>query len=331
LQLEKTGGSGNFIIDIWLRKNGVDIPDTAGKVVLTGSANASPIVAAWNYLLDLAGGDYVQLMWSTSNNNAIIIAEGPVAPHPGVPSSILTVTQQAGIMAGTGITAINSLTGAVQTIGIGTTGTDFAVVSSGTSHTFNLPTASASNRGALSTADWSKFDGKFDAPSGTTAQYVRGDGTLATMPISTFKSTTDSATITGTANQLVQSQIIAANTYTVGDIIRLTFRTQKSTTTANMTVRVYINTANNLTGANLIATYSSVGLYGQIERRLFIKSATVTQSMLSTFSFQTDTGTTNGITNTNIDWTQTQYIILAAQQTTGTDTTLVSGYLIEKL
>jgi hypothetical protein len=299
--------------------------------VLTGSANASPIVAAWNYLLDLAGGDYVQLMWSTSNNNAIIIAEGPVAPHPGVPSSILTVTQQAGIMAGTGITAINSLTGAVQTIGIGTTGTDFAVVSSGTSHTFNLPTASASNRGALSTADWSKFDGKFDAPSGTTAQYVRGDGTLATMPISTFKSTTDSATITGTANQLVQSQIIAANTYTVGDIIRLTFRTQKSTTTANMTVRVYINTANNLTGANLIATYSSVGLYGQIERRLFIKSATVTQSMLSTFSFQTDTGTTNGITNTNIDWTQTQYIILAAQQTTGTDTTLVSGYLIEKL
>jgi hypothetical protein len=98
-----------------------------------------------------------------------------------------------------------------------------------------------------------------------------------------------------------------------------------------MTVRVYINTANNLTGANLISTYSSVGLYGQIERRLFIKSATVTQSMLSTFSFQTDTGTTNGITNTNIDWTQTQYIILAAQQTTGTDTTLVSGYLIEKL
>jgi hypothetical protein len=53
--------------------------------------------------------------------------------------------------------------------------------------------------------------------------------------------------------------------------------------------------------------------------------------MLSTFSFQTDIGTTNGITNTNIDWTQAQYIILAVQQTTGTDTSLVSGYLIEKL
>jgi len=166
---------------------------------------------------------------------------------------------------------------------------------------------------------------------GTNSQYVRGDGTLATLPISTFKSTTDSATITGTTNQLVQSQVIAANTYSVGDIIRVLFRTQKSTAVANMTIRIYINTANSLTGASLIGTFSSVNLYGQIERRLFIKSATVTQSMLSTFNFQTDVGTTNGITNTNIDWTQTQYIILAAQQTTGTDTTLVSGYLIEKL
>jgi hypothetical protein len=194
LQLEKTGGSGNFIIDIWLRKNGVDIPDTAGKVVLTGSANASPIVAAWNYLLNLAGGDYVQLMWSTTNNNAIILAEGPVAPHPGVPSSILTVTQQAGIMAGTGITAINSLTGAVQTIGTGTTGTDFAVVSSGTSHTFNLPTASASNRGALSTADWTTFNGKFNTPTGTTSQYVRGDGTLASLPFELVVAASDETT-----------------------------------------------------------------------------------------------------------------------------------------
>jgi hypothetical protein len=194
LQLEKTGGSGNFIIDIWLRKNGVDIPDTTGKVVLTGSANASPIVASWNYLLDLAGGDYVQLMWSTTNNNAIIFAEGPVAPHPGVPSSILTVTQQAGIMAGTGITAINSLTGAVQTIGTGTTGTDFAVVSSGTSHTFNLPTASASNRGALSTADWTTFNGKFNTPSGTTSQYLRGDGSLASLPFELVVAASDETT-----------------------------------------------------------------------------------------------------------------------------------------
>jgi hypothetical protein len=61
-------------------------------------------------------------------------------------------------MAGTGITAINSLTGAVQTMGVGTGGTDFAIDSTGAAHTFNLPTANATNRGALSSADWTRFD-----------------------------------------------------------------------------------------------------------------------------------------------------------------------------
>ncbi len=36
----------------------------------------------------------------------------------------------------------------------------FNVVSSGTDHQFNLPTASATTRGALSTTDWSAFNGK---------------------------------------------------------------------------------------------------------------------------------------------------------------------------
>lgn len=162
LQLEKTGGSGNMIADIWIRKNGVDIPSTTGKVVLTGSANASPIVAAWNYVFDLAAGDYIQLMWSTSNDNVVIKAAAATSPHPSIPSVILTVTQQSGIMAGTGITAINSITGAAQTIVTGTSGTDFAVSSTGTTHTFNLPTASATNRGALSSTDWSTFNGKMN-------------------------------------------------------------------------------------------------------------------------------------------------------------------------
>jgi hypothetical protein len=180
LQLEKTGGSGNMIADIWLRKNGVDIPSTTGKVVLTGSANASPVIAAWNYVLDLVAGDYVQLMWATSNTNVEIVAASATAPHPAIPSSILTVTQQAGIMGGTGITAINSLTGAAQTMGVGTTGTDFAISSAGTAHTFNLPTASASNRGALSSADWSTFNSKVGtARSISTSSPLSGGGDLS--------------------------------------------------------------------------------------------------------------------------------------------------------
>jgi len=162
LQLEKTGGSGNMTADIWIRKNGIDIPSTNGKVVLTGSANASPVVASWNYVLDLTSLDYVELMWSTSNTNIEIVAATAASPHPATPSVILTVTQQSGIMAGTGITAINSLTGSAQTIVTGTDSTDFKIVSTGTQHKFNIPTASSTNRGALSSADWTTFNGKMN-------------------------------------------------------------------------------------------------------------------------------------------------------------------------
>jgi hypothetical protein len=56
--------------------------------------------------------------------------------------------------------SLNGLTGGTQTFTTGTTGTDFNISSGGTTHTFNLPTASSVNRGALSTADWSTFNGK---------------------------------------------------------------------------------------------------------------------------------------------------------------------------
>jgi hypothetical protein len=84
----------------------------------------------------------------------------------------------------TGLNALNGLTAQVQNFATGTAGTDFGISSATSTHTFNLPTASASNRGALSSGDWTTFNGKFNTPSGTTSQYVRGDGSLATLPSS---------------------------------------------------------------------------------------------------------------------------------------------------
>jgi len=158
-QFDRTN-SGTDSVDIWLRKNGVDVPGSGGKIVLAGGATASQIIASWNYVLNTVGGDYYQLMWSTPDTHVRLLYEAaqttPFA-HPIIPSVILTVTQQSGILAGTGITAINSLSGASQTLAVGTSGTDFGISSASTTHTFNLPTASATNRGALASADFTNF------------------------------------------------------------------------------------------------------------------------------------------------------------------------------
>ena len=113
----------------------------------------------------------------------------------------------------TGLTALNGLTSQVQFFAVGTSGTDFNIASATDTHTFNLPTASATNRGALSSADWTTFNNKTSnlgtvtsvaltmpaafsvanspittsgtlavTATGTTAQYIRGDGSLATFP-----------------------------------------------------------------------------------------------------------------------------------------------------
>jgi hypothetical protein len=60
----------------------------------------------------------------------------------------------------TGLTALNGLTQQVQYFDEGTTGTDFNISSTTDTHTFNLPTASATNRGALSSTDWTTFNNK---------------------------------------------------------------------------------------------------------------------------------------------------------------------------
>ena len=62
-----------------------------------------------------------------------------------------------------GMVSLNNLTDQSQFLTTGTSGTNFAIVSSGDTHTFNLPVASASNTGKLSSTDWSTFNNKQNA------------------------------------------------------------------------------------------------------------------------------------------------------------------------
>ena len=59
-----------------------------------------------------------------------------------------------------GLISLNNLTRQNQFFATGTTGTDFAISSTTATHTFNLPVASATNTGKLSSTDWSTFNNK---------------------------------------------------------------------------------------------------------------------------------------------------------------------------
>jgi hypothetical protein len=238
----------------------------------------------------------------------------------------------------TGLNALNGLTAQVQNFATGTTGTDFGISSASSTHTFNLPTASASNRGALSSGDWSTFNGKFNTPSGTTAQYVRGDGSLATFPSLPliYKDVNNQTAVTGnTNNNKVVSVLIPANTITVGAIVEIKARVGKTGGAGITTLRVYANTADSIVtpAPTLIITSATASIgqvYNGMDRSAIVKSATVTQTAQANASIQTDASVGNAtLTNSNIDWTVNQYLIFAIQNGANGDSTVLSYYQIE--
>lgn len=113
-------------------------------------------------------------------------------------------------------TTINSVIGPVFTFNTGTSGSDFTIATSSATITFNIPTASASNRGLLSTTDWSTFNNKLSSLSG--ALLTTGATTGATSQNQLFTNSiligaTASSTDWSTA-KVVGSQADSAHSYT---------------------------------------------------------------------------------------------------------------------
>lgn len=95
-QFDRANG-GTDAVSIWLRKNGVDFPDSCTDVTISGNANAAKAVAAWNFFVEAAAGDYFELIWSTPNTDVKILyqaaRENP--SRPAIPSLIVTVNEVA--------------------------------------------------------------------------------------------------------------------------------------------------------------------------------------------------------------------------------------------
>ena len=82
--------SDNQIHDstVWLRKNGTDIPGSAGFISIPnkhGGINGT-IIASWNYFVQCAANDYVEIMWSATNTS-ISLQFYPTGTSPTRPST----------------------------------------------------------------------------------------------------------------------------------------------------------------------------------------------------------------------------------------------------
>ena len=126
------------------------------------------------------------------------------------------------LISGTNIKTINSnsllgsgdlvISGGVSSVGLttGTTGTDINVsgspITSSGSITLNIPTASATNTGKLSSSDWSTFNGKQAAlVSGTNIKTINSTSLLGSgdITISTGITIGTTAISSGTANRIL--------------------------------------------------------------------------------------------------------------------------------
>lgn len=93
LQLTSTNASVKDVF-IWLRVDGVDVPDSATDITLSGS-NAST-VAAWNFVINLSAGSYFELVWAADDTHVSIRSAAATGFCPSIPGAILTVTSLVG-------------------------------------------------------------------------------------------------------------------------------------------------------------------------------------------------------------------------------------------
>lgn len=94
-QLHNTGGGGSGnTLNMWFRLNGSNIADSNTRMAVP--SNAPYLVAAWNFIVSVTAGDYVEMVFATDNAN-ILLEHEPVqtTPYiaPAIPSLIMTAQQ----------------------------------------------------------------------------------------------------------------------------------------------------------------------------------------------------------------------------------------------
>lgn len=89
-----SSSSSRTRIWIWIRKNGVDVPDSATVVAI--ESNGGVTAPSWNFVVSMNANDVFQLMWATEDHTRISMINAPATAFcPAIPSVLLSVTQVA--------------------------------------------------------------------------------------------------------------------------------------------------------------------------------------------------------------------------------------------
>jgi hypothetical protein len=214
----------------------------------------------------------------------------------------------------TGLTALNGLTAQVQNFATGTSGTDFGISSATSTHTFNLPTASAANRGALSSADWTTFNGKQDLlVSNTNIKTVNsttllGSGNIAVEPTITAGTTGDYYRGDKTFQTLDKTAVGLANVDNTSDLNKPISTATQTALNAKQDTLTLTTTgtsgAATLVGATLnIPQYSGGGGGGGTIYKLTAQTLTAASWVLVSGYYTYTFSNVNITTNTRVDFT----------------------------
>jgi len=87
-QLKSTNSSGKDV-QIWIDRSGTKIGYSSHIYTLEGSGNNFNVT--WNFNIDLAAGEYIEMYWGCDDTNAILETTAAVAPYPAAPSAVMAV------------------------------------------------------------------------------------------------------------------------------------------------------------------------------------------------------------------------------------------------
>jgi hypothetical protein len=151
----------------------------------------------------------------------ISVSGGPITSSGSITVTNSAPDQVVALTAGTGIgvtgtypnfTVTNSAPSSGGTV-TAVTATSPISSTGGATPNLSMSSANGTTNGYLLSSDWLIFNGKFNTPTGTTLQYLRGDGSLATFPTITSGTVTSVAALTlGTSGADLSSTVANGTT-----------------------------------------------------------------------------------------------------------------------